>query len=166
MASPGQRVLITDNGGGDAFYRVGDQATLARFDGTDWWARFPDGANWCIGVENENFTRLGVLGSSLHAPFMPLDKFRAPSIDRQSETSSASANRATSENPAGPSPVATYWWATYVSGAWCVSVESRPLTGTPGITPAQGPVRLREKLLAILASSGRRGSESTNAQSK
>lgn len=166
MGSPGQRVLITGNGGGDAFYRVGDQATLTRFDGADWWARFSDGAEWCIGVENENFTRVGVLGSSLHTPFMPLDQFRAPSIDRQPNAGPAGGSGAATGNPAATSAVATYWWATYVSGAWCVSVESRPLTGTPGTKPTESPVRLREKFLSILARSRQRGSAGTNSPSK
>ena len=166
MASPGQLVLITDNGGGDSFYRVGARATLTRYDSVHWWARFRDGAEWCIGVENENFTQVGILGATLSTHFMPLEEFRAPSIDWQSNADNAIAKGDANPSSTRPSPVATYWWATFASGAWCISVESTQLTGTPGIARGQRPVRLRERLRSILARSLRRGTEDTTLRAK
>ncbi len=159
-------MLITDNGGGESFYRVGDKATLTRYDGVHWWASFRDGANWCIGVENENFTQVGVLGATLSTHFMPLERFRATSVDWLSSASKAIAKGDAHLNPARPNPVATYWWATFASGAWCISVESTQLTGTPGTASAERPVRLRERLRSILARSARRGPEAPNLRAK
>ena len=166
MASPGQHVLITDNGGGDSFYRVGARATLTHYDSVHWWARFRDGAEWCIGVENENFTQVGILGATLSTHFMPLGQFRAPSIDWQSNADKTIAKGDANASSTRTSPVATYWWATFASGAWCISVESTQLTGTPGIARGQRPVRLRERLRSILARSLRRGTEDTTPRAK